>query len=83
MKFLVDELPYYEGFCPFVERCSADIRMGKCPRHWTKDKICSNDNPSLKSGLLNTLAKLGRIYFLNNIQKLRQILMMCYVYVLL
>lgn len=29
MKFIVDELLYYEGFCPFVEKCDADVRMGK------------------------------------------------------
>ncbi len=45
MKFLVDELPYYEGFCPFVEKCGADVRLGKCPRYWDKDKVCSDDNP--------------------------------------
>lgn len=44
MKFLVDELPYYEGFCPFVEKCGADVRLGKCPRYWDKDKVCSDDN---------------------------------------
>lgn len=45
MKFIVDELPYYEGFCPFVERCGADVRIGTCPRHWDKEKVCSDDNP--------------------------------------
>lgn len=32
MKLVVDQLPYYEEFCPFVERCGADIRTDKCPR---------------------------------------------------
>lgn len=45
MKFLVDQLPYYEEFCPFIERCSADARLGKCPRYWDKYTVWSEDNP--------------------------------------
>lgn len=45
MKFVVDQLPYYEEFCPFVERCGADVRLDKCPRHWDKYTVCSDDNP--------------------------------------
>lgn len=49
MKFLVDTLPYYEGFCPFCEcvkvltcLCS---ETPDCPRHWDKEYVCSDDNP--------------------------------------
>lgn len=46
MKFLVDELPYYEDYCPFAsrEKCYATI-TGECPRHWDKYKITSYENP--------------------------------------
>lgn len=41
MKFIVNELPYYEEFCPLYAICwDSD-----CPRYWAKDKVCSDDNP--------------------------------------
>lgn len=45
MKFLVDELPYYGGRCPFYSMCDDRTITGKCPRDWSKYKICSDDNP--------------------------------------
>ena len=45
MKFLVDELPYYEDFCPFAENYCTDAHLIECPRHWNKYKVCSDDNP--------------------------------------
>ena len=45
MKFVVDELPYYEDFCPFWETCYDSSSNDKCPQHWSKYKICSDDNP--------------------------------------
>lgn len=45
MKFVVDELPYYEEFCPFREMCYDNASNDKCPQHWSKYKICSDDNP--------------------------------------
>lgn len=45
MKFVVDELPYYGEFCPFWEMCSDNASDDKCPRYWSKYKICSDDNP--------------------------------------
>lgn len=45
MKFVVDKLPYYEEFCPFREMCYDNASNDKCPQHWSKYKICSDDNP--------------------------------------
>lgn len=45
MKFLVGSLPYYEDYCPFLERCWAEKKTEKCPRYWDKYKVCSNENP--------------------------------------
>lgn len=45
MKFVVDELPYYGEFCPFWEMCYDSGSDDKCPQHWSKYKICSDDNP--------------------------------------
>lgn len=45
MKFVVDELPYYEEFCPFWEMCYDRASNDKCPQYWSKYKICSDDNP--------------------------------------
>ena len=45
MKFVVDELPYYGEFCPFWEMCYDNGSDDKCPQHWSKYKICSDDNP--------------------------------------
>ena len=41
MKFIVDELPYYEEFCPLYTICWHH----DCPRHWDKYKVCSDNNP--------------------------------------
>lgn len=45
MKFIVNELPYYEEFCPLYQMCGDNANDYKCPRYWTKDKVCSDDNP--------------------------------------
>lgn len=45
MKFLVDELPYYGGFCPFYMMCIDSESESRCPRYWDKDTVCSYDNP--------------------------------------
>ena len=46
MKFLVDELPYYENYCPFAseEKCYASVMTNECPRHWSKYKVDSYEN---------------------------------------
>ena len=41
MKFIVDELPYDEEFCPLYTICWHH----DCPRHWDKYKVCSDNNP--------------------------------------
>lgn len=43
MRFLVDELPYYEDSCPFEEVCG--VSWSDCPKYWGKDFINSEDNP--------------------------------------
>ena len=46
MKFLVDELPYYNDFCPLQgELCFCPTTSPECPRYWSKYKVCSDDNP--------------------------------------
>lgn len=45
MKFIVNELPYYEEFCPLYLMCSDNANDYKCPRYWDKDKVCSDNNP--------------------------------------
>ena len=46
MKFIVDELPYYEELCPFYPMCSDNANSYICPRYWDKEKVCSdNRNP--------------------------------------
>lgn len=45
MKFIVNELPYYEEFCPLYLMCWDNANDYKCPRYWAKDKVCSDDNP--------------------------------------
>lgn len=48
MKFLVDSLPYYGEFCPFKKLCyERAVVQGHndCPRYWSKDKVCSDENP--------------------------------------
>ena len=45
MKFIVDELPYYEELCPLYPMCWDNANDHKCPRYWGKDKVCSDNNP--------------------------------------
>ena len=45
MKFVVDELPYYGDFCPFLDTCYDSASNDRCPQQWSKYKICSDDNP--------------------------------------
>lgn len=54
MKFIVDELPYYEEFCPLYPMCWDNANDYKCPRYWDKDKVCSNDNPHECQFLIET-----------------------------
>lgn len=44
MKFLVDSLPYYGEDCPFREICLSYENLVKCPRHWDKYKVTSDEN---------------------------------------
>lgn len=44
-KFIVDELPYYGDDCIFFATGMCYPGKGDCPRHWSKYKICSEDNP--------------------------------------
>lgn len=48
MKFLFDSLPYYEETCPFITICyKMSLIKGPidCPRYWSADKVCSDQNP--------------------------------------
>lgn len=45
MKFLVNELPYYNDECPFLDICYESGSESYCPRCWDKYKVCSEDNP--------------------------------------
>lgn len=67
MKFVVDELPYYEELCPFGEICYNNADRDECPRYWGKYKICSDDNPHecclLIEACLITFAKPADDYF--------------------
>lgn len=45
MKFIVDQLPYYEDFCPFWMTCSHNASADECPRYWDKYHVCSDENP--------------------------------------
>lgn len=45
MKIIVDQLPYYKEFCPFWTMCSDHASEDKCPRYWSKHKVCSDENP--------------------------------------
>lgn len=38
---------YYDEYCPFAskEKCYVSVMIDKCPRHWDKYKVCSNENP--------------------------------------
>lgn len=44
-KFLVDELPYYEGVCLLENKGLCYHSKEECPKYWSKDKVCSDDNP--------------------------------------
>lgn len=47
MKLIVDSLPYYGELCPLggplgePRYCFSE----DCPRHWSKEKVCSPGNP--------------------------------------
>lgn len=45
MKFLVDQLPYYEEACPFWMMCWHNTSKEYCPRFWGKYKVTSDENP--------------------------------------
>lgn len=46
MKFVVDQLPYYEELCPLWMACSKNTNKHECPRYWDKYKVCKLDeNP--------------------------------------
>lgn len=45
MKFVVDQLPYYEEFCPLWTMCCKNADGEACPRYWDKYKVTSDDNP--------------------------------------
>ena len=37
MKFIVDSLPYFEGICPFEDKCPyGDSKNDTCPKYWDK-----------------------------------------------
>ena len=44
MKFLVDELPYYNGHCYFQDSCRKSSSKD-CPKVWDKFKVYSSKNP--------------------------------------
>ena len=44
MKFLVDELPYYNEDCYFSQICCKAFSKD-CPKIWDKYKVCSSKNP--------------------------------------
>lgn len=44
MRFLVDSLPYYHEYCPFMDDCIDNGRVD-CPRCWDKEFVCSDENP--------------------------------------
>ena len=45
MRFIVDELPYYGEHCPLYAMCGDSVSDERCPRYWSKYKVCSDDNP--------------------------------------
>lgn len=45
MKFIVDELPYYEEPCLLWRACADRADHDNCPRYWDKYKVCSDENP--------------------------------------
>ena len=45
MKILVDELPYYNDDCPFNAVCFDSDSKVNCPRYWSKQEVCSDNNP--------------------------------------
>lgn len=44
MKFIVDQLPYYEELCPFWTMCRYHADDAVCPRFWDKYKVTSDEN---------------------------------------
>lgn len=45
MRFIVDELPYYGDPCPLCSMCEDSLSDERCPRYWSKYKVCSDSNP--------------------------------------
>ena len=45
MKFVVDQLPYYEDNCPLGPICRDINDPISCPRKWSKYKVTSDENP--------------------------------------
>lgn len=54
MKFLVDQLPYYEETCPFWMMCCHNASEEACPRYWSKYKVTSDENPHECEFLIET-----------------------------
>lgn len=44
MRFLVENLPYYNNYCPFMDDCLEKDGV-YCPRAWGKEFVCSDENP--------------------------------------
>lgn len=62
MQFIVDELPYYGDHCPLYSMCEDSVSEERCPRYWSKYKVCSDDNPHKCKLLIET----NDIAFINN-----------------
>ena len=47
MKFIVDSLPYYGEPCPHSWTLGGNCYSSDeyCPRKWSKEKVCSDENP--------------------------------------
>lgn len=54
MRFIVDELPYYGDHCPLCSMCEDSVSDERCPRYWSKYKVCSDDNPHKCELLIET-----------------------------
>lgn len=54
MKFLVDQLPYYQGTCPFWTMCRYNASEETCPKYWSKYKVTSDENPHECEFLIET-----------------------------
>lgn len=57
MKFLVDQLPYYDGACTFWRMCWNNTSKEHCPRFWDKYKVTSDENPHECDFLVETKGK--------------------------